>query len=60
MSTLFFYHTERIFKRQCASVRLQCPGRKTKHGKRGLRRRSKQKALPGIPAGHKGGEVKTA
>jgi len=24
------------------------------------RRRSKQKALPGIPAGHKGGEVKTA
>jgi len=34
--------------------------KKNETWQRGLRRRSKQKALPGIPAGHKGGEVKTA
>lgn len=34
--------------------------KKNETWQRGLRRRSKQKALPGTPAGHKGGEVKTA
>jgi len=34
--------------------------KKNETWQRGLRRRSKQKALPGFSAGHKGGEVKTA
>ncbi len=55
MSTLFFYHTERISKRQCASVRLQCPGRKTKHGNAGyaaaVNKKPCRESRQGIKAG---------